>query len=31
MKAETVQMTAGYAKQLIMDFQLMEELQKVAA
>jgi hypothetical protein len=31
MKAETVQMTAGYAKQLITDFQLMEELQKVTA
>ena len=31
MRAETIEMTADYAKQLIKDFQLMEELQKVAA
>ena len=31
MRAETIEMTADYAKQLIKDFQLMEELQKVVA
>jgi hypothetical protein len=30
MKAETVEMTSGYAKQLIVDFQIMEEMQKAA-
>jgi hypothetical protein len=31
MKAETIEMTSGYAKQLITDFQIMEEMQKAAA
>ncbi len=31
MRAETLQMTAGYARDLIKDFQIREELQKVAA
>jgi hypothetical protein len=31
MRGETVEMTSDYAKQLIKDFQIMEELQKVAA
>ena len=31
MRAETIEMTADYAKQLIKDFQIMEELQKVVA
>lgn len=30
MRAETIQMTAGYARDLIKDFQIREELQKVA-
>jgi hypothetical protein len=29
MKVETIQMTAGYAKQLIKDFQIKEEMEKV--
>ena len=31
MRAETVEMTADYARQLIKDFQIMEELQKIPA
>ncbi|WP_211475085.1 hypothetical protein [Collimonas humicola] len=31
MRAETIEMTAGYARDLIKDFQIMEELQKIAA
>ena len=31
MRAETIEMTSDYAKQLIKDFQIMEELQKVTA
>jgi hypothetical protein len=31
MRAETIEMTVGYARDLIKDFQIMEELQRVAA